>query len=188
VSDLKIPEARRTCAHCESENCDCLNQHIPEDLRETYSNFKSPYRCGLDNELVVKLIERIAQQDAEIERLKAERDEFERKGKELCSAYGNSLITIHDLNGLLRELKEFYCNNECERWPEHQELCKRTDQQLQKTVKQIAELEEEIRWMESLEVVATTNAGEYCRQRIVDRLKAALTELQTRQTQGGESK
>jgi hypothetical protein len=29
--------------------------------------------------------------------VRAERDDFERKGKELCSAYGNSLITIHDL-------------------------------------------------------------------------------------------
>ena len=39
--------------------------------------------------------------------------------------------TISTLKGLLRELKEFYCDNECERWPEHQDLCKRTDQQLQ---------------------------------------------------------
>jgi hypothetical protein len=29
--------------------------------------------------------------------VRAERDELERKGQELCSAYGNSLVTIHDL-------------------------------------------------------------------------------------------
>ena len=29
--------------------------------------------------------------------VRAERDELERKGQELCQAYGNSLILIHDL-------------------------------------------------------------------------------------------
>ena len=34
---------------------------------------------------------------------KVQREDFERKGKELCCAYGNSLITIHDLEAQAKE-------------------------------------------------------------------------------------
>jgi len=33
---------------------------IPEDLREAHANYSNPLRCGLDNSVVVALIERIA--------------------------------------------------------------------------------------------------------------------------------
>ena len=36
--------------------------------------------------------------------LRKERDEFERKGKDLCSAYGNALVTIHDLKARVEQL------------------------------------------------------------------------------------
>lgn len=47
--------------------------------------------------LVEDIEERITKLTADLEAVKQERDEFERKGKDLCSAYGNSLIEIHDL-------------------------------------------------------------------------------------------
>ena len=56
------------------------------------------------NDALVTLAQQLAQSGMEITRLTAEnatlkeqRDEFERKGKELCTAYGNALITIYDL-------------------------------------------------------------------------------------------
>lgn len=44
----------------------------PEDLRELYANYSNPLRCGLDNQVVVQLIERIAALQAENERLKSQ--------------------------------------------------------------------------------------------------------------------
>ena len=41
--------------------------------------------------------EQATQAEAVLEERTRERDEFERKGKELCVAYGTALITIHDL-------------------------------------------------------------------------------------------
>lgn len=67
---------------------------IPEDLPERYKAATS----GIHYDT------RIAHLESENLSLKAERDDFERKGKELCSAYGNSLITIHDLNATVARL------------------------------------------------------------------------------------
>lgn len=42
----------------------------------------------------------------DIESVKAERDNFERKGKELCLAYGNALMTIYDLKAEIKDLRK----------------------------------------------------------------------------------
>jgi hypothetical protein len=51
------------------------------------------------------LMEQVVEENAKfgdrINALKQERDEFERKGQELASAYGNALIKIHDLEAAL---------------------------------------------------------------------------------------
>ncbi len=39
----------------------------------------------------------------------AKRDEFERKGKELCCSYGNSLVEIHELKKQMKLLHVFVC-------------------------------------------------------------------------------
>jgi len=71
-------------------------EEVRDSLREDVAlAFK---RCNeLDREL--------AAQSAELEQLREQRDEFERKGKELCQAYGTSLIIIHDLKAENARLK-----------------------------------------------------------------------------------
>lgn len=44
-----------------------------------------------------------AQRIKRLDDLEAQRDNFERKGKELCQAYGTSLITIYDLQKQVAE-------------------------------------------------------------------------------------
>ena len=62
-----------------------------------------------ETEMVAKMFDRvIAERDAaraQVAKLTQERDEFERKGKELCNAYGNSLIKIHDLEHELSQAR-----------------------------------------------------------------------------------
>lgn len=77
-----------------------MSEHkIPDDLTGRYieltlwdkgppNGMQMPWQCSLREEAA--LIERIAKAEAE-------RDELERKGKDLCCAYGNALITIADL-------------------------------------------------------------------------------------------
>jgi len=74
--------------------------------------------------------------------LAAEVDELERKGKDLCSAYGNSLITIHDLRKALQDVVNgndlaHSRKQTLQSWPESHfrkqavAVLERTDQQLQ---------------------------------------------------------
>ena len=44
---------------------------IPEDLRKMHEIYRNPYRCGLDNEVVVTLIERIARLESELAQAQA---------------------------------------------------------------------------------------------------------------------
>ena len=79
------------------------NAPIPEDLKEKYALMRewleARKHISLDPSWITYLIERIAA-------VEAERDEFERKGKDLCQAYGNSLVTIHDLKADLAQARE----------------------------------------------------------------------------------
>jgi len=52
---------------------------------------------ALQAQQISELQKQVYAPESYIEQLRTERDDFERKGKELCSAYGNSLIKIHDL-------------------------------------------------------------------------------------------
>jgi hypothetical protein len=51
----------------------------------------------LQAEQIASLTDEITRLTAENATLKEQRDEFEREGKELCTAYGNTTITIYDL-------------------------------------------------------------------------------------------
>lgn len=65
---------------------------IPEEWKERYE-----FYCRETQPFAIQMklaIERIAD-------LSAENAELTRKGQELCSAYGNALVTIHDLNTAL---------------------------------------------------------------------------------------
>ena len=59
-----------------------------------------------NEEIMQAALETSAAKGERIRELEAERDEHERKGKDLCSAYGNSLIEIHDLKAQVTRLME----------------------------------------------------------------------------------
>jgi len=85
-----------------------VERQIPSDLKVDYATLCEPYvepatlawaieRDKNMQRFAKGLVERIADLAAEVA-------ELERKGKDLCSAYGNSLITIHDLRKALHDV------------------------------------------------------------------------------------
>lgn len=82
--------AKRRCSVCDEQTTlACSDCAI--DLRAVvYVCKKTECRDHHETKCAHTLIERIAKAEAA-------RDDFERKGKDLCQAYGTSLITIHDL-------------------------------------------------------------------------------------------
>ena len=135
---------------------DICNQNIRETLVAALEEKERADKAEAENlRLRQAATEQATQAEAVLEERTRERDEFERKGKELCVAYGTALITIHDLTRerdalalsqgrLLRMLRDWrmnlyprdhakYCRAfvKYPDWPDPKDdrcdLCKRTD-------------------------------------------------------------
>ena len=94
MDELKIPEKYATeYAQLKSRAAELS----AESMRESYRPSMEDNDAAEAYRKRIAEIEEIARLTAENTALKAQSDEFESKGKELCSSYGNALITIHDL-------------------------------------------------------------------------------------------